>query len=115
MNDTDFKRHTRRLLVAWVALLALMLSSLGSAYLSLGAGNVAAGLAIAILKSTIVILLFMELAHASAVLRIVAAAGLATWLLLLSLSAVDYATRAVEPAAYQPPRQLPAARDRIGG
>jgi cytochrome c oxidase subunit 4 len=108
MNDTQFKRHALQLLLAWLALLALMFASLGSAYLSLGIGNAIAGIAIAVVKSAIVLLLFMGLARASAMVRIVAATALCTWLLLVALSGVDYATRPHEPAAFQTPRQLPS-------
>ena len=91
-------------------MLALMFTSLGSAYLSLGVGNALAGLGIAVLKSAIVVAVFMGLARGPAVLRIVAATALATWLVLISLSAIDYATRPRDPAAYQAPAQAwPAA------
>ncbi len=109
MNDVQFKRHARHLLLAWLALLALMFASLGSAYLSLGIGNLLVGLAVAVLKSTIVVALFMGLARGPAVLRIVAATALATWLVLVALSSIDLTTRPHEPAAYQLPRQDPLA------
>jgi cytochrome c oxidase subunit IV len=108
MNDKQFRRHALKLLLAWLALLALMFTSLGSAYLSLGIGNAIAGVAIAVVKSAIVLLLFMGLVRASAMIRIVAATALCTWLLLVALSGVDYATRPHEPAAFQLPRQLPS-------
>ena len=107
MNGSRFARRARRLALAWVALLALMFASLGSAYVALGIGNVVAGIVIAIVKSAIVIALFMRMACTSAMVRIAAATALATWLLLIALSGVDYATRPDEPAAYQPPRQVP--------
>ncbi|VTU33571.1 caa(3)-type oxidase, subunit IV [Variovorax sp. PBS-H4] len=102
MNETEFKRHSRRLLFAWIALVALMLTSLGSAYVPLGIGNAFAGLAIAIAKSAIIAVLFMRLARASTMVRITAATALATWLLLIGLSSVDYATRPHDPAEMQP-------------
>jgi cytochrome c oxidase subunit IV len=108
MNEREFKRHAFKLLLAWLALLVLMLSSLGSAYLSLGVGNLIAGVAIATVKSSIVALLFMRLARSSATVRLVAVVGIATWLLLAGLSGVDYATRSRQPAAFQLPRQLPS-------
>ena len=111
MNDAAFSRELRWLLVAWLALIALMLTSLGSAYLSLGAGNAVAGVAIAVVKSAIVVALFMRLARASALLRIVAVASLVTWLLMIGLSGVDFATRRDEPSATQPPQQLPPLHD----
>jgi cytochrome c oxidase subunit IV len=108
MSGSDFKRQRRRIVVAWLALLVLMLSSLGSAYLSLGTGNLVAGLVIATVKSTIVAMLFMGLAKASTMVRIAAGTALATWFLLVALSGVDYATRPHEPAPYQTPAQVPA-------
>jgi cytochrome c oxidase subunit IV len=106
MNQHDFSRRRRSIAIAWVALLALMLTSLGSAYLSLGPGNLIAGLGIAAAKSAIVIVLFMGLARSSTMVRIAAATAVATWLLLASLSGVDYATRPHEPAVFQQPQQL---------
>jgi cytochrome c oxidase subunit 4 len=108
MNERLFRSEARRIAVAWAALVALMLTSLGSAYLRLGAGNLAVGIAIAAVKSAIVVWLFMRLRSAPATLRIVAATGLATLFLLAALSSVDYATRSPEPAAFQPPRQAPS-------
>jgi cytochrome c oxidase subunit IV len=101
MTDAEFRGHARRLLVAWSALIALMLASLGSAYLPLGLGNIAAGLGIALAKAAIVALLFMGLARESVLLRLVAGLGLATLVLLLGLSGIDYATRPAAPANFQ--------------
>jgi cytochrome c oxidase subunit IV len=112
-HDTErFRRRARHVLVAWLALIALMLTSLGSAYLRLGPWNPVAGLVIAAIKSSIVLWLFMGLVRAGALLRIVAAAGVAMLALLFGLSGVDYATRVRDPAAMQPPQQLhsPATR-----
>ena len=91
----DFPRRALRLAVVWLALIALMLASLGSAYLRLGAGNLIAGLLIATLKSGLVVWCFMELRRASAMSRIAAAVGLAT--------------RRAAPAAWQPPQQVAPA------
>ncbi len=106
MNDRDFKHHLRSLAIAWAALIALMLASLGSAYLSLGMGNAIAGIVIAIVKSAIVVALFMGMPRSQALVRIVAAAALGIWCILLALSGLDQATRAREPAAVQVPRQV---------
>jgi len=106
MNDAEFRRHIRHLALAWIALIALMLTSLGSAYLPLGIGNALAGFAIAIVKSAIVVALFMGLARAGALLRIVAAVALATFCILLVLGGLEQATRPEQPAAFQQPQQL---------
>jgi cytochrome c oxidase subunit 4 len=92
--------------LTWLALLALMGTSLGSAYLPLGTGNLAAGVAIATTKTGLVVWWFMALRRASAMTRIAAAVGLAMLLVLMLLGATDYATRIVTPARWQMPRQI---------
>ena len=106
MKDRDFTAHARRLGWAWLALLALMLASLGSSYVPMGAGNAAAGIGIAIVKSTLVVWLFMRIGSASASVRVAAATGIAAWCLLTSLSGLDYATRSAPQASVQQPEQL---------
>lgn len=106
MNDLQFRRHARHLLVSWIALIALMLASLGSAYLKLGAGNAAASIGIAIVKAAIIVAVFMGLAHGATTIRIVAATALGTWLIMLGVGSVDIDTRAQAPAAMQPPHQF---------
>ena len=107
-QDRGFARKARHMLLAWIALIALLLLSLGSAYLSLGALNPVLSLTIAALKTAIVVWLFMQMKDASPLVRITAASGLATLALLVGLSGVDYATRAVEDATVQQPQQLPS-------
>lgn len=105
-SGRDFAREARRLLLAWLALITLLLSSLGSAYLSLGAFNPVLSIGIALFKSAIVVWLFMQMKKASALVRLAAASGLAMLTLLAGLTGVDYATRASTPAVMQPPQQL---------
>lgn len=108
MNDrkSPLARAARPLLAAWVALLALMLASLGSAYLNLGAGNVIAGLVIASIKTGIVVWLFMHLSRAASATRLAAAVGLGTLALLMLLSQTDFLTRRNNPAPVQAPQQI---------
>jgi len=106
-HHPDFACTLRVAGLAWLALLALMLASLGSAYLKLGPWNMVAGLAIATLKAAIVAWLFMRLREAGALVRLVACTGVAVGGLLFGLSGVDYATRVVTPAPVQRPQQLP--------
>ena len=101
-----FSHTARTIAVAWFALVALMLASLGSAYLKLGPWNMVAGLAIAAVKSAIVAWLFMRLRDSGPLIRAVAVVGLGVWFILLTLSGVDYETRHVTPAAVQRPEQL---------
>jgi cytochrome c oxidase subunit 4 len=97
---------TRKIVIAWAALLALMLTSLASAYVPLGPWNLVVGVAIAAAKSLIVLVIFMGLGRAGALLRIVAAIGFFMLAILFALSGVDYATRVFEPVAMQQPRQV---------
>ena len=108
--NADLRRTARSIAAAWIALLVLMLASLGSAYLKLGAWNMVAGLAIACVKAAIVAWLFMRLRESGPLIRLVAAVGLGVWFILLALSGVDYETRHVTPAAAQQPRQLQPLR-----
>lgn len=101
-----FARTAAAIGVAWCMLLALMLASLGSAYLKLGAFNMVAGLGIAVVKAAIVAWLFMRLREAGPLIRLVAAVGVGVWFILIGLSGVDYQTRVQTPAAVQRPQQL---------
>lgn len=113
---TPLRRRGLRLAAAWAALLLLMATSLASAYLPLGPWNLVVGLAVAALKSSIVLAFFMGLRRAPATLRLAAALGFATLALLFALSGLDWATRDAHPAAVQQPRQLatPAAQGASG-
>jgi cytochrome c oxidase subunit IV len=101
-----FRSVATKLVLAWLALLALMTTSLASAYVALGVGNLIAGLAIAAIKTSIVVWLFMDLRIASGVVRAVAAVAAVMLAVLFTLSGVDYRTRLHEPAAVQSPRQI---------
>jgi cytochrome c oxidase subunit 4 len=114
MDDAHLHRHGRTIALTWLLLLALMLTSLGSAYLRLGVFNMVTGLVIAAIKAGLVLWIFMRLSSAPALIRLVAAIGFALWGVLVVLSGVDYATRAETPAEVQRPLQLvplPAASE----
>jgi hypothetical protein len=64
------------------------------------------GLAIAALKSALVLGLFMGLGRGAALARVAAAVAAGTLALLVGLGSVDYATRITEPVAMQQPQQL---------
>ena len=104
--DRTFAREARALGLAWIALIVLMLASLGSAYLRLGAFNAIAGPLIAAIKTGIVAWLFMRLRSAGPLLRLAALTGLAVFAIQLTLTGVDYATRVRTPTDVQRPRQL---------
>ena len=106
MDDSRLHRLGRETLLTWALLLALMLTSLGSAYMRLGVFNMVAGLVIAAIKAGLVLWIFMRLRSAPALIRLVAAIGFALWGVLVVLSGVDYATRVQTPAQVQRPLQL---------
>ncbi len=59
----------------WVVLLGLLLLSLVLAYVPMGRVTVAAGIVIALIKSTLVMLLFMEILRSKSLIRLVAVTG----------------------------------------
>jgi cytochrome c oxidase subunit 4 len=79
--------------LVWLALIALLLLTLGSAYLRLGWANGAINLAIASAKAMLVMIFFMHLRSSHYVLRIVAAAGFLWLALLIGLAFTDVAVR----------------------
>ncbi|HEY2863865.1 MAG TPA: cytochrome C oxidase subunit IV family protein [Casimicrobiaceae bacterium] len=83
----------RTYVLVWVALLALLLLTLGSAYLKLGWANSAINLAIAVAKALLVMIFFMHLRSSHYVLRIVAAAGFFWLAILIGLAFTDFTSR----------------------
>ena len=77
----------------WLALIALLLLTLGSAYLRLGWANGAINLVIAFVKALLVMIFFMHLRSGHPLLRIVAAAGFFWLTLLIGLAFTDFASR----------------------
>jgi cytochrome c oxidase subunit 4 len=102
MNAHEAHRYAGQLKV-WVALLVLLLLTFGSSYLKLGAWNSVINFCIAAAKALLVVLFFMHLRRASAILRIAAIAGLLTLALLFGLSGADYRTRTIHAAPWQAP------------
>jgi len=83
----------RTYVLVWVALICLLLITLGSAYVPLGWMNSAINLAIAAVKALLVAFFFMHLRSAHYVLRIAASAGLLWLAILIGLSLTDFAVR----------------------
>lgn len=83
----------RRNLLVWAALLMLLVLTWTLAYVPLGAANLVVSLAIATIKVALVAVLFMELIHDSALIRIVAITGLFWLAVLFLLTFADVVTR----------------------
>lgn len=93
----------RRIVQVWIALLALLAITFGSAYVPMGAWNGVANLTIAAIKAALVALFFMHLREREPVLRLTGAVALFMLALLLALSLADYATRERFGAPWEAP------------
>jgi cytochrome c oxidase subunit 4 len=82
-----------RYFIVYAALLALTFTTYGVAYVPLGQWHVAVALGIAVIKATLVVLIFMHLSESSKLTRLVVASGLFTLALFVSLTLADYWTR----------------------
>jgi cytochrome c oxidase subunit 4 len=102
-QHVDRTQNLRPLVLTWVALMALLLLSAGTALLHLGWMNTAIGLVIALVKAVLVAVIFMRLRRAHSLLRITSLVGVAALVLLFGLSSADYFTRPQLPADYQQP------------
>ncbi|HJW25199.1 MAG TPA: cytochrome C oxidase subunit IV family protein [Rhodocyclaceae bacterium] len=108
----------RRNLAVWIALLALLAATAGSAFIPMGAWNGVANLAIAALKTLLVGIFFMHLRDAGALVRLAAAVAAFMLVLLFALASTDYFNRRMHAAPWQEPRQvhpaLPRTRPKNG-
>jgi len=80
-------------LLVLVGLLVLLALTVGSAFLKLGPGNVAANVGIAGLKALLVLTFYMRLKSDTPLFRIVAVVGFAWLAVLIALSLADLLTR----------------------
>jgi cytochrome c oxidase subunit 4 len=77
----------------WAALLGLLLLSMLLAYVPMGPVTVASGVAIAAVKSALVLAFFMELIRARALIKLAALAGLIFLSVMFALTLADVLTR----------------------
>lgn len=83
----------RTLLWVWFALMLLLAVTVGASFVTTGVASAGVSLGVALCKAALVFWFFMNLRAENGLIRI-AALGAAVWLLvLLVLSAADYATR----------------------
>jgi cytochrome c oxidase subunit 4 len=81
--------------LTWLALMAFLALTLGSAYLPMDAWNSVANLGISCAKALLIAVFFMHLRSAGALLRIVAFTGLLWLALLFGLSWTDFGARSI--------------------
>ena len=70
------------------------LSTVGASYLELGNFNAVVALAIAVTKAVPVVLFFMHIKYSSRLMKLTVAAGLFTFMALISMTMTDYISRA---------------------
>lgn len=92
----------RGYLFTWFALIALAALSLGLSFLHWPAGGLAASLAIATVKATLVVWFFMHLAEQRFLNRLIVVIAALLFALLIGLTAADVATRRTFPAGPRP-------------
>ena len=81
-------------LAIFLALLVLTALTTGMSFVDLGVFNAVIALAIACLKASLVVLFFMHIHYSSRLLKMTVAAGLFTFMLLITLTMTDYISRA---------------------
>lgn len=84
---------TLRLIGIWLAVIALLGVSLGSAYIPMGRLNSIICVTIAFAQAILVWTFFMRLRWSGVLVRLIAMVGVLWLLLLLGLSLTDYLTR----------------------
>ena len=89
--------------LTWITLLGLTAASYAMSYVHLGALNIPVALAIAGIKGTLVVLIFMELAVEKFSVKITLVVSVLFVLLLVGLMVGDVVTRAVPPLLPPPP------------
>jgi len=94
MNASDRSwRLWKGPLVAWLVLLVLLAGSIASAYWPLGAANTAINLVLAAAMVGLLVIYLMDLCNATALIHIVAAAGIFWSVFMFALTFADYWTR----------------------
>jgi len=85
----------RAIVLVWIALLLLLAATVGTSFIATGVLSIAVSLGVALVKAALVFWFFMNLCAENGLIRI-AALGAVIWLLiLLLLSATDYAARSL--------------------
>jgi len=83
----------RREVLTWLALMALLALTAGSAFVPMGMLNLVVNLAIALAKALLVVFMFMHVRRGTPMIRVFALAGLMWLALLAGLSCTDFAVR----------------------
>jgi len=100
--DAGLRKCRRRIQIVWICLLLLAGLTVGTAYIPLGAGNMALNILIAAIKVVVIGTFFMHLAAPRLVPRMVCGIAVMMLVVMFALSGVDYYTR--DGKGGEPPR-----------
>ena len=103
MSTRPVPAHTtpvRRYLWVLTALLLLLALSAGTALLKLGAFNTVLNLGISVMKTLLVMSVFMHETQARGLTRVTSALGFVWLAMLIGLALFDFMTRSVVPAPW---------------
>jgi cytochrome c oxidase subunit 4 len=106
-------RHTSlgTYLLIWAALIVLTLTTVGLTYVDLGEWHTPVGVAIAVLKATLIVLFFMHALESGRLVWMVIAVVVLFLAILWSFTLADFATRSIDSAIRDPAsRAAPAQR-----
>ena len=94
-NDqrNDYRQLWRGPLAVWLGLLVLFGITTGSAFVPLGPFNIALNLLIAAIMLALLVTFLMDLRHSTALLRLLACAGLFWTIFMFTLTFTDYLSR----------------------
>jgi len=79
--------------IIFVLLMVLLAATVGAAFIDLGRLNLAAAMAIAVIKAVLIIMFFMHVKYASRLTWVFAAAGFFWLAIMLIFTMTDYASR----------------------
>lgn len=98
MSEPTHHTHTivppRVYLAVFGTLLCFTALTVFASYLELGVYNAVVALAIAVIKSVLVILFFMHIRYSSRLTKLTLAAGFFTFIVLITMTLTDYMSRA---------------------
>jgi cytochrome c oxidase subunit 4 len=83
--------------VVFAILLALLVATVGVAFIDLGPWNLPVALAIAVTKAVLILLVFMQVRYSGSLIWLVAGAGFFWLAIMLLFTLADYLTRSQLP------------------
>jgi cytochrome c oxidase subunit IV len=92
---TQHVMSVRTNIAIFVALLVLLVATVGAAYLPLGIMHVPVAMTIAVVKAALIMLFFMHLLHSHRLMMIVSVASFFWLAIMVALTLNDYLTRGV--------------------